>query len=48
MTKAINTDTNLFDPHFMCSGTTFLRIWSKGGNFLIMKKESNTVKGARS
>jgi hypothetical protein len=33
-TIAINTYTNLFDPRFAFSGATFLRIWSKGGNFL--------------
>ena len=48
----------ILDPHFAFSGTTFLRSWSKGGNFFFIKvykhwhgrkgreKESNTVKGA--
>jgi len=36
-TTAVNAYTNLFDPNFTFSRTTFLRIWSKGGNFLFTK-----------
>jgi hypothetical protein len=37
----MNTYTNLFDPHLAFSRTTFLRIWSKGGNLLYTKSKKN-------
>jgi hypothetical protein len=37
----INTYKKLFETHFAFPWTTFLRIWSKGGNFYLKKVNKN-------